>query len=437
MPELDWVKDARARIKREIGFGWSIRDHRGKVQLTRRFGDQRRSVQLPLDWQQGKGTKIGTKVFNYVDAISDLLNDQPHLGLQDACELAEIKLFGAKAEKAKDQQVVWTTVKTRFLATLGNLRQSSLDEWERRIDRLITALETTPKPTSGTEALTRYREIYFLGPNGEDSGPNVQMAPGGEGRTRNLKDAARFLRFAVDRCGSHSRWLPPNNEVVRELIGDPDSTTEQGEATAALKPEEFAQLLDDLKEEGKQELYVATALIGYLGLRPSELCTLYFDNDGNARVGAVKRNVRTIKAPPKPRLVLPVEIPGRDHEGERVLRGYQSGQPEFRLPKAIRTQIKMVKSGEKNKFKDIGATFRQQLERSKAWQKLLEINPDLVPYSLRHGFAWRATFGKDRMTPRVAAALMGHDPKTHNKHYGKWTDDESLLKEVQRINQAA
>ena len=46
-----WDSALRDVIKTEHGYGWSIRGHRGKVQLTRRFEDgSRSSVSLDHDW---------------------------------------------------------------------------------------------------------------------------------------------------------------------------------------------------------------------------------------------------------------------------------------------------------------------------------------------------------------------------------------------------
>lgn len=59
----------------------------------------------------------------------------------------------------------------------------------------------------------------------------------------------------------------------------------------------------------------------------------------------------------------------------------------------------------------------------------------LVPYSLRHGYAWRAVKYEHYQEPvpiRDLASYMGHDPKTHMKHYGFWTDDEQKKKSHRR-----
>ena len=67
---------------------------------------------------------------------------------------------------------------------------------------------------------------------------------------------------------------------------------------------------------------------------------------------------------------------------------------------------------------------------------MIKKDPTLSPYALRHGFAWRATFGANRLPLRAAAALMGHDVTTHMRHYGSWIDQESTLEAVDSFNAA-
>jgi hypothetical protein len=53
---------------------------------------------------------------------------------------------------------------------------------------------------------------------------------------------------------------------------------------------------------------------------------------------------------------------------------------------------------------------------------------------LRHGYAWRGHKSYGRSIPvRDLAALMGHNPNTHHKHYGKWTDEAGLLEVVSLV----
>ena len=73
-----------------------------------------------------------------------------------------------------------------------------------------------------------------------------------------------------------------------------------------------------------------------------------------------------------------------------------------------------------------GAAFGQYLDRPLYLDEVLKAEiTGLKPYSLRHGFAWRHAL----YTPiaiRTAARLMGHDVRTHMKHYGQGTDEVGL-----------
>ena len=82
------------------------------------------------------------------------------------------------------------------------------------------------------------------------------MAPGGQGRKRNLNDVVAFLQFAVDRCGAPDRFLPPPKDRINELIGtSPTSTTER--LTPPIKAEQFTALLDALEADGRHDLKLA------------------------------------------------------------------------------------------------------------------------------------------------------------------------------------
>ena len=121
--------------------------------------------------------------------------------------------------------------------------------------------------------------------------------------------------------------------------------------------------------------------------------------------------------------------------GAKALQLYASGLGK--LPRAIINRIEKVKA-EGGSFKPVGDEFRQQLERYPFWKSMAAATPGLTPYSLRHGWAWRAHKGYDRpLSVRDAAALMRHTPSTHMRHYGAWTDEESLLKAVADLTKTA
>ena len=113
----------------------------------------------------------------------------------------------------------------------------------KRVVDLITARAGAAYDAGGL--LHLYTEKYLS-----------KIAPGSEGRKRNLLDVCRFLRFAVKRCATDKLWLPPDEDEVRLLIGV--RTTEK-EDMPPVRPEALIRLLESL--EGTSELHLAVGLV--------------------------------------------------------------------------------------------------------------------------------------------------------------------------------
>ena len=440
----EWADGMRAQIKAELGLGWTLANHvqrgvvTGRTKLTHRNSDgQRSSVMLDIPFSEATQRQL----LNRVVAIAEVMRSDPTKSLADAA-VANPDVADAPAAKT-GKQTGWIAIQAKFLATKTGQRANSMQAWQTRTDRVIECLESKPKPRTGVGVLERYVEVFAVGPNGEHSGVHCPMPAGNSGRKRNLADAAAFLRFAVERCGMDQRYLPPGADRMRELVGVSSTPTKQ---STPLKPEQFTALLDALAEAERWDLRLAVGLVGYLGLRPAELATLTVDEQGVARVGAVKRNANTMSKAVLPRVVAPLEVEGRlidpahpeNGEGAYFVTLFQSGV--VRLPKAIREQISRVIDPKHprhtDSFQGVGREFRQQLERFPFYASMIKKDPTLSPYALRHGFAWRATFGANRLPLRATAALMGHDVKTHMRHYGSWIDQESTLDAAARFNAA-
>jgi integrase len=369
---------------------------------------------LPLEWKATNATAILTTV----GQIRTLMEER-NLPLQEALKL-NTEALGGGPQAADEDFAGWPEVKARFLKTQQSHRSSTLRDLTTRLDRVLIALQGKPAPRDGGSLMRRYAERFF------DDCP-----PGGVGRKRNLLDVARFLTYAVDECGAPTRFYPPSKAKINELIGSA-TTTASERLTPPIKPEDLAALLDQLEADGEHELRLAVGLVGLYGLRPAELAVLEV-REGKGYVGHVKRNSSTMGAKAKPpRLVMAIDVAGREGEGERLLQLYGSGL--VKLPLSLRNQIALVE--QKGKFQDVGADFGQKLERYGPWRALVARNPGLTPYSLRHGYAWRAHTGSSQqLHPRIAAALMGHNVATHLKHYDQWTDEASLEAAMDRFNQ--
>ncbi len=396
-----WDATLRDVIRTQHGFGWTIRGHRGKVQLTRwHDGDTRSSVSLDLPWDASSQAEVVT----LLGEIRQRMEGQG-LGLKEAYALL------SNAPTAESGRLNWAAVVEQFMASREGRRATTLRDLHTRMDRCLQTLQTKPSPKDGRALMRAYAAQHF------------QDCPvGGVGRKRQLLDVAALLRFAVTRAGAADRWMPPSAELIAELIGDADRHHED---STPIKPEQLAALLDALQDAGRDDLHLAVSLVGLFGLRPAELGVLRVKEGKLLYVGNVKRNARTLKVAKPDRLVLPLDLPGRGEEGKRALALLDSGL--VKLPVAIRSQIKV------GSHKGVGDAFRQLLERFPFWQSLVAATPGLTPYSLRHGYAWRGHKAYSRSIPvRDLASMMGHNPATHHRHYGAWTDEAGLEEAVAR-----
>jgi len=412
VPKPDtWDQLLRKQIKLEHGRGWSVSPQSGKAKLTRRYPDgTRSSVTLAIPWAASSGSAINTSV-----ARLRQLMEERGLGLQETHALTGL----AEANAGEADGLNWRRVADQFLESRSDRRAATLGGLRFRVSNVLATLSKKPRPRDGRSLMRAYAAQHF-----------AKCPPGGKGRKAHLGDVAALLDFAVTRCGAEACWKPLEGEQLRELIGAAERASGE-ELTRPIKPGQLAALLDALRDEGKAELQLAVGLVGLFGLRPAELAVIRVDEEGRLRVGAqVKRNRWSMSRPKSERLVLPLDIPGREGEGARFLQLYASGL--VKLPARILTTI------ERGEFKPVGEAFRKLLERNPFWQSLVAASPGLTPYSLRHGYAWRGHKSyAHSLSVRDLAALMGHTPVVHLQHYGKWTDEAGLIEAVTRLTNSA
>jgi integrase len=326
----------------------------------------------------------------------------------------------------------WKATADEFLESLSSNRLTTQILAERRVRRAVKSLTTKPRPRNYESLLRRYAKQHFY-----DKFGNVKTPAGGVERRRSLQEVKRFLEFAVRVCNAPKRYLPTKNPRLElELIGKSPVTTKQ-KRTVPLKPADFSAFLDWLEAHDKPELRLAVGLVGYFGLRNSELAVLQPNPErGELRVGMnVKSNAKTeLRGTREPRLVLPLAVEGRPiNEAQDMLAQYASGL--LKLPKAIRNQIEWVDNKEKGHFQDVGEAFAKAVQRTEFWKNLKKREPDIRPYSFRHGWAYRAHQSATARLPIAqAAALMGHGIDVHLRDYGSWVADDEMKLSVERFN---
>lgn len=405
-----WDQTLRTQLKQEQGRGWSVSEQAKRIKLTRRDADGRRSsVMLELPWG-------ATPVRTVLAAVAVLRERMESRGLT-------LHAANELTARATDPAALdWAVVAKGFRASLKGRRGTTMSDLDTRIRRTLEALASKPAPRDGRELFEAYERMHLS-----------TLEPGSEGRRRNLQDVARFLNYAVDQCGAPVTWRPPAAEQRRALVGAGDGR--DAKLTPPIKPEQLESLLDALEADGRHDLRLAVGLVGLYGLRPAELATLRLEGD-RLLVGQVKRNAKDMlkskqaQARSKERRVLPLDLPS--HPGLGAQLAAQWGSSLVKLPPQIATA---AAAGD---LKLVGDAFRQYLNRYRPWRDLVATTPGLTPYSLRHGFAWRAHKGYARsLSVRDTAALMGHSTDTHNRYYGSWVDEEGLLEAVAALTAAA
>ncbi len=379
---------------------------RERIQLTVLYADgQRTSLVLDLPWA---GTSQAA-LLTTAEKLKTLMLEQ-RLGLREAYGL----LSGAKGAETKAGGLNWNEVVHRFEASKvggGAVKPSNWREMYLPVmKQIMAAMEAQPKPVNSKVLLERLVKAH-----GGD--------PGSRGRQIRIQYAAQLLRFAVHECAADQRWEPPAD--LKPYVG----VRQKGKVlTTPIKDHQVVRLLEGIQNPQWRN---AVALVACFGLRGVELGHIR-PNGELLHCAYRKRTAR------RPEGTKPRDIVGLDPEGLRGLSAnllaLLAEHGHHALPLAV------------TRAEGAGQALGQFLARQEIWRVLVEetantistdgAGQELVPYSLRHGYALRAheLYGH---SPRVTAALMGHSLKTHSDTYGAWTDREVIQNVLERTKAVA
>ena len=423
----------RKTLKADNGKGWTLRNARGMAQLRQAVDDGVDSVTLELEWRPDNSRNL----LNAVAEIRDQMSQHGY-GLKDA-QKARLAIHDPSSGVSPATKAInWEEVCARFLEHRSNRRAGTLTDLRTRLRRFLEVMASKPKVTDGPAAMKRFAAMHFTAvyPKGHKRAGQLMAPPGGDGRRRNLRDVAALLDYAVDELGVNPRWKPLTVKKRAELIGSPETNTQTKTHTVPIPPDDLEELLREMLEKKRLDLWLATGLVALYGLRPSELAVMRVDDDGNLWIGGqVKRDLRAIESGlvKQERRVIALELKGQPELGRSLAMHLKAGT--IKLPKAIREQISRVK--EKDSFKSVGAEFGQQLRRFSYWKTLETKIPGLTPYSLRHGWAWRAhKYSTKPLHYSQAKELMGHSTQVHLTYYSSWVNDAELEMATDRFNEA-
>jgi len=401
----------RHGLRAQCGIGWTVVNHKGSVRLSVRFDDgQRTTAVTSLPWA---GDSLMPLLNLAAGAKGLMLMGR---GLADAVALLSATDSDDPTAAVRRGQVNWSAVAQRFeqhKTGTGAVKGSTFREmYAPVVAKLMTVLEASPRPTCAAQAL----EALTLLPSGR-GGTEPPLPPGSRGRKLLIQYAAQVLRYAVDECGAPSRWMPPAS--LANYIGRAPKRTL---LTTPIKDHQIVRLLAGISNP---QWRTAVGLVAAFGLRPVELA--YLSSNGRfLHCGYAKRTARGD--------TLPRDIVGLDPEGLEGLSADLLAQlaerGEDALPPAV---LRFDAEGNRTAG---GQALQQYLNRLPIWQELVaevaavpptgNAGNELVPYSLRHGYALRAheRFG---LSQRKAAGLMGHSVPTHGVAYGCQVDQEVLF----------
>jgi integrase len=386
-----WIATLRRDLRLQNGEGWYAKDVRGRIQLAYRFADSTQTTcTLELPWAGSSKLPL----LQAAAAAKPLV--EAGKSLKEAIALI------ARCEGITEKGATnWPRVAELFHQHKVGSGEISERTWTRnyrlRISRAVELLAGKQRPTGGPGLMQALVDQHFAGGKGA----------GETDRRLQIQYVGQFLTFAVQEQGADSRWLPPAD--LRRFVG----VKQKGHTMATfISDDQICRLLAEITDP---QWRTAVGLVACFGLRPVELGHLTANGD-TLRCTYSKRTAR------KPTGTPPREILGLDPAGLEGLSANLLALLAERGKEALPPGCRGERAGD---------ALHQYLERHKVWQTLVQevaeapavgnTGNELVPYSLRHAYADRASVVS--LSDKEAALLMGHSLQTHHSHYSGTTAD--------------
>ncbi|MCP9928596.1 hypothetical protein [Cyanobium sp. CH-040] len=377
-----WVRGLRANLLVSVGRAWSISPMRGKAKLFVRFDDgSRRSVVLPFAWVPAQAREIQAAV----ERIAEQVVGGASLAEAAAPFTGGQKVAPTPPAENPDLLTLWTRFGEDKVRS-GRIKPTTWAKDYRQTEkRLVQVVE---RASNAKELLSKLGEKWDAGSR------RRQIA---------VQHVAAMLRWACDEdLLPPDRWTPPSS--LTRFVGE---ALAKNEVAVPLTDEQILGLLEALPGDAAGQRWgYALRLIAAYGLRPVEVLHLRLRPDGQLWCDYQKRSGGGVTKP-------------------RPLRAlHPEWEEEWELRQRLTAGEALPPFGG-----GVADAARRYLVRQEAWQRLARMG--CTVYGFRHGYALRAhqTYA---LSPRVAAALMGHSVNTHQSVYGSWVDKVTIDEAIRR-----
>jgi len=374
-----WVQGLRTQLRSTVGPAFRIGEQRGRAKLDVRFADgSRGTAVLPVQWMPAQAR-----------------------GIQDAVEhVAKQLALGRSLRQAVDALTGATPgAPAPVIADRGKQLLSAWEAFGRyKVERTGQIKATTWKTDYGKTA----KRLTAVASDASDAKNLLGLAstawpPGSRRRQVVLQHLAAMLRWAVENeVLPADRWTPPPS--LKNLVGEGVVNRTDG---VPLTDEQILNILESLPQDqpGLRWRFCLQLLSAY-GLRPVEVLHLRVEPGGALWCDYIKRS-------------------GGGSTKPRQLRALH---PEWET--AWELKERLVAGDPLPPFGGgVAEAARRYLKRHGSWNDLARTG--VTVYGFRHGYALRA-HTQYALQPRIAAALMGHSPETHQRHYGRWVDEKTI-----------
>ena len=379
-----WIKDFRTALKLRVGKGWSVIDSRGIVRLQ--VGTKPNVVSLSTHYKWSEDAWIDA--LNRIVVIHDIYKESKGK--------IDLKTAYAIASSASSTATYnWAEALDSY--KLFKTRVSEATWKSKHLPVLLialTALNKKKQPKNGEQlceiALSKWKK--------------------GTTQRRHMRLAIySFLNYVVQRQDFPSKWLPP-------AITDDEIVTKTKRIGFPLSDSQIIRLVDSINNPRWR---FAVQLMATYGLRPEDLAHLHTRNNGKELWSDYRKSKGGKKGETtEPRQLFPLFI--EDIDGTLI---------NWNLMQRVHIKEELPPLNDKG---GIGQAIGRFLRDSKVWQQLkqeaLAEKQQLVPYSLRHRYAYighnRPKADGTYRAPKQIADAMGHTLDVHLQSYARFMTKE-------------